>query len=299
MKRIVVAALVLFPAVGVVTCGGTTGREGLPMPQPVPTGSTDASVDGMGDAGDATISNANDSGWFDVVIEYADRALPEVSAPPEAGGDAGSRWPWPDCPPWVAELNGKPVPVEQVSYDYEVPAEYDDAGDVLLNDAGKVVLMPEGSACTSYGWMGSPAADKCTANNVYSTPYILFPPCNWCMEAGVAGAGPGAGLPLYDLCLSLYQCMMHTGCGAKTAGYCLCGGNGMQVTGNCDGGGPCALEELAALQLSSDPVSIQTALMHFTDVNLGSPGPGYCAEFLNNEFSNAQNYSCVVVDGGR
>src|SRR5262249_20099330 len=70
-------------------CGGTTGRDGLPMPGEVPL---DATIDGT--ALDAAPG-------YDSPIVYADRELPDISPPPsvDASGEAGN--PWPDCPPFI------------------------------------------------------------------------------------------------------------------------------------------------------------------------------------------------------
>jgi hypothetical protein len=266
------------------------------LPQPG-SGAEDATVDGDFDAGAV----------FDSPILYADRVLPDIATPPETGtgGEAGP--PWPNCPPWVPVVcvgldisspeacQGSPTPLG--SEQLQVPAEYDDAGNVLVDDAGRAVLFPLDSGCGSYGWLGSRTIDNCASRTLSVSPDFPFlPPCNWCADAGLAHGGPAAGESRYDLCLKLYQCMMNSGCATRYPGDCLCG-NGA-ATANCDASGPCAAEELAALESLSDPASIQAALLTYT-----SPSPtyvGYCGAALNAIFQGAglSQGSCFYPDGG-
>src|SRR5262249_23179704 len=125
--------------------------------------------------------------------------------------------------------------------------------------------------------------------------FPFLPPCNWCASAGSAAQGPGAGLPLYDLCLKLYECAITTGCGAAASpAACLCGS---ASAADCivDAGGPCAAEELAALQATS--AGIQTALSNYTQFD--PQYPGYCGSSLNFVFQNARTNGCFrLVDAG-
>jgi hypothetical protein len=93
VKRSALAALLAAgPLVG-LACGGTTGREGLPMPE----------VDGGSDATaalDATI--LQDARAFDVDILYADRPLPDIQVP-DVGSDAPADAPKGGLGPCVSE----------------------------------------------------------------------------------------------------------------------------------------------------------------------------------------------------
>jgi hypothetical protein len=285
-------------------CGGTTGREDLPMPG----ADASATLDGGTDVTAADDANL-DATTFDVPIVYADRQLPDVGPPKEAGGD-GDVYPWPNCPPWVpVQCEGpSPIPPEACrgtpaplgSELIQEPAQYDDAGNVLVDDAGIVVLFPPDSGCGNYGWLGSVATDECTANNY--TPaedYPILPPCNWCADAGVAIAGSGAGRPRYDLCLELYQCMMHTQCATRYPANCLCGAG--SLVNNCDAGGPCATEEMAALEIMPDPEAIQRVIMDCYSSSRHTCA-GFCGAALNNLFTGATAGQpvglCFLLDAG-
>jgi hypothetical protein len=262
-----------------VACGGSTGREGLV--DPALTQQT---------AGDDATTAPFDAGLFDVAIQYADRNLPEISAPPAAdGGEAG--YPWPNCPPFLPVYpDGCPGCLEVD----ESPAAF--AAD------GAVVPAPDGSACATYGWLGSTAIDECvtyksagySASDCNSpfcgNDYDYFPPCNWVIDAGTAKGGTRTGDSRYAICLDLYACIMKTGCGTNSnATYCLCGPNGA----NCDGGGPCGPEELAALEYL--PGMIQNAGEDLTNVAPEFAGSG--GGRLNAVFQFARTDKCF--DGGQ
>jgi hypothetical protein len=250
-------------------CGGTTGREGLSL------GGVDASL-----ADDSSVDL--DSGAFDVAILYIDRVLPEVSAPPPAdaaGAEAG--FPWPSCPPFIpVDSDGDPVDLS-VNFN-ELPAAYD--------DAGQVVLAPEGSACAEYPWLGSTSIDSCVTLSGTPLPFPALPPCSWCVDAGLAAAGLREGQPRYDICLDLYACVIDSGCAAQstTANTCLCGPD----LGNCsvDASGPCAAQELAALEY---PAVSPDVLKNFTNT---APNAaqflGFCAGNLNGLLQTAVSYDC-------
>ena len=286
MKRTVLAALVVAVMVGAVMCGGTTGTEDLPA---VMT-SNPMTVDGGIDATvDATLDETPDAGFFDVDIVYADRRIPDVAAP-TVTGDAAAGYPWPNCPPWVpVRFNGILATLDTL---YKlIPAEYDDAGSPLVDDAGRAVPYPDGSACATYPWLGSTAADSCLASSGRLDGYSYFPPCNWCVDAGVTLQGPLSGTDRYAVCAQLYECMMRTGCGQNNIpGYCLCGSD----HNHCDAGGPCGFYELASLESLSDPASLAMAIQGYTDL---TPKPGYCAAALNKIFANGVNDQCYSDAG--
>jgi hypothetical protein len=213
------------------------------------------------------------------------------------GGEAG--YPWPNCAPNLPVScisltpgcpPGSPVAEAGQEIDQE-PAIYD--------DAGNIIPAPDGSACATYPWLGSTAIDKCTtANWSPPTPDIsAFPPCNWCLEAGTATAGPGVGVGRYLNCILLYECMVSTGCAANPTGVqaCLCGD--AAVT-NCTGSGPCGTAELTALERANSTAGIQDALQNFengtTTDQHGAMNPGYCAGSLNYVYQIGQSYKCFV-----
>jgi hypothetical protein len=273
---VVAFALAAWGIGAAVSCGGTTGQEGLPaIANPAATAGADAAVD-------STVTDpVVDAGTFDVEIFYADRALPNVVVPVE-GGEAG--YPWPDCPPWVL-VDALGYPVDSTNSVNLIPASFDSEGGVLLDDAGRVVPAQDGSPCATYPWLGTQALDTCVAR-ASSLPYTIFPPCNWCADAGKAAAGPGAGHPLYDNCLALYACIVNSGCGGAADSFsvkaCVCGDSGASECPQHPAG-PCATEEFAAAQVNaSDPAGVTTFLTKDL-VNVG-PGTAFCAGALNQVF---------------
>jgi hypothetical protein len=266
-------------------CGGTTGREGL----------SDGA--GNGEAGlgaDATIGNdggseasapgAFDAGTFDVIIQYADRDLPDVGAPQpvaEGGSDSGWPWPFPNCPPFLSgDGNGNPIP----TYDdlQLLPSDY---------DAGKIVPAVDGSTCGTHVWLDNSGDQWCIDQNP-SGGLALFPPCNWCVDAGVATSGSGATRPLYDLCLELYACIARTGCDVFTdalhhPALCLCGAT-FDVN-SCTPTGPCAKEELAAFQAPElpSPQDIHQVIGNYNATRIGTGVS--CAGQLNQVYNLAHS----------
>jgi hypothetical protein len=190
-----------------LACGGTTGQEGLPKDD---TSAMDATV-----APDAFVEPDLDAGLFDVTITYIDRDLPEVAV--VAASDAAAMYPWPNCPPFIP-VDGNGNPVTLGSDLNQIPSEY-------TSDGG-IEPAPDGSACASYPWLGSLSLDQCvTSEYAGAAPplgFYFLPPCNWAAEAGVATAGPGAGLSRYINCINLYQCMVDSGCGLQPSGSCIC-----------------------------------------------------------------------------
>jgi len=267
----VTGTIVGFACGSGLACGGTTGREGLPDPSP--DGGQDATVALVETGGqDASLG----TGAFDVTILYADVVLPDVAAPAAEAGEAG--YPWPNCPPFLPIVgygsDGAPVVLPPDAADLaidQIPSAYD--------DAGQIVAAPDGSACAAYGWLGSVAIDQCTESNSSGTSFALLPPCNWCVDAGTAAAGPGIGSPRYELCIALYQCMMRTGCAARGNSYCICGTPSAESGCFVDAGGPCANEELAALEALPGSAGVETAVKNF--VNDPTAMGGTCGSGLN------------------
>jgi len=271
------AALAAAGAGVAFACGGTTGREGLTAVGP---GTVDATV---ADSGDAGADSGLDAGDFDVPVLYADRALPDVEAPPE-GGAADASAGLPACPPFLPVRGGQVVTI----------GERDQVPSVYAPD-GSVTFAPDGSACASYGWLGSPAIDECVTGSGHTSGsgFIWLPPCNWCSEAGVALQGPGAGNQRYDLCMALYACIEKSGCGSNV-GTCLCGTADPTTTCQKQPPGPCATEEMAALEELS--TSVQDALLNYTA--LGSGFLGNCGSTLNYVYVSGQNSGCFPDAGG-
>jgi hypothetical protein len=299
------AAFGLSAACFGVACGGSSGHEGLPMAGPL----GDATVgdgpetsltplDATSDR-DAGPPQEAGSGDFDVQIMYADRVLPDVDAPPEAGsGEAGGPT-YPNCPQFIPVALITPpdagpdagpqlvqVPPNQATD--EIPSTFD--------DAGNIVPAPPDSACATYGWLGSTAIDECYTSRT-SLPFNVLPPCNWCQDAGNAVQGPGAGRSMYQLCMDLYTCMIATGCTQRVPrlsdgglgpeqgpNACLCGANPNPPVCAMNPAGPCMMEEMAALQEPLD--KIVEALGNMT--NLAT-----CAGKLNEVFLDAISSSTV------
>jgi hypothetical protein len=256
-----------------VACGGSTGREGLTIPgQAEP---------GQADAGDDATTSPFDAGLFDVDITYAERSLPDISAPPEAGrAEAG--YPWPSCPPFInVDFMGQPVaPGTEID---QVPSAY--------ADDGGVVFAPDGSPCATYGWLGSTAIDECmTSNNAGGSPtndFAFLPPCNWVAEAGVAVEGARKGDSRYAICLDLYVCIVDSGCALQNSQGCLCGS---ATPSTCNASGPCGAQELAALEERAD--TIQDALKNYTATGGIAGFRGAGGSQLNYVYGGARSYEC-------
>ncbi len=284
------ASLVALLA-ALAACGGTTGRELLP------TSAVHDGLDASGEGGDATTSGddggsndatVQDNADFDVYIMYADRLLPDLGAPPPTAaadaGEAGVSYPWPNCPPFLPVRGREVVPLGMEQD--QVPSDY--------GPDGGLVLAPDGSACASYGWLGSPAADDCEAMTVnVLDDFPQLPPCNWCVDAGFAVQGPNAGQSRYSVCLALYSCMVQSGCGANPV-TCICGTEStMTCIKDPNPPGPCATLEMGSLE--ERPGSVEDALMNYTGVN--ATFLGVCGSRLNNVFYNASTGLCFP-DGG-
>jgi hypothetical protein len=292
-RAFVVGAMFSTAATGAAAaCGGTTGREGLP----VSAGQDGSSAPGV----DATVSDGPgsadasglDAGTFDVLILYADQSLPDVGAASDAGtteaGEGGPPW---DCPTFIGvRRNGMPV-VPGSPPARELPSVYD--------DAGNIVPAPDGSACATYGWLGSAAIDEC-GMGFSAAPFSELPPCNWCAEAGAAVQGKYAGEQRYFICQQLYDCMVRTHCAENPAlsVYCLCGSETPTACANDPNPpGPCAEWELGSLEVSAQVSGALTqAILNYTDFN---PGDVYfCAGTLNDLWENAAQEGCFPADEG-
>ncbi len=265
---VVFAALNAGALAAVFSCGGTTGREDIPGGEtPAPeSGAPPADATVVGEGGDLDASADASS-----PIMYADRVLPDIAVTPPSNGEAGPTHPGPDCPPFYPLPrcpDGGPPPLD-TQLD-ELPSDYD--------DAGNVVPAPDGSACATYPWLGSLANDECATGNWDNTTNVTFylPPCNWCgAEAGASNGGSRKGDPRQAICWDLYQCLSMTKCMSTGAiSTCLCGDSGAV---NCQPVGPCAAQELDALEYA--PSDIQNATKNFT--NAGADFQGRCGGAMN------------------
>jgi hypothetical protein len=289
----ILAAGTMFSAVATgvaVACGGTTGREGLPVSDG-PDGSGAPIVDAtVSDGPGSEDASGLDAGTFDALILYADQSLPEVGAPTDAGiaeaGEGGPPW---YCPTFIGvRRNGTPEPPGTPPA-REIPSVYD--------DAGNIVPAPDGSACATYGWLGSTALDEC-GMGYSSAPFSELPPCNWCEEAGAAVQGKYAGDQRYFICQQLYDCMVQTHCGEKPIPYCLCGTeDSIACASDPNPPGPCAQWELGSLEVSSQVSgALNEAILNYTDTN---PGDVYfCAGTLNDLWAEAAQEGCFQAEDG-
>jgi hypothetical protein len=245
-------------------CGGSTGHEDLPnMPSLNMADATDSeagadggAADGTADALDGTAPEGDLDAYdnsFDTTIMYADRELPDIQAAPEVGpgADAGNALPVcaPDIP--ANQLpDGGVVPVLDMSGgDFEIPA-------VFTPDGGEAPA-PAGSPCASQVWLGTAQCDLFTkenaagAMNPWNGPYgtAILPPCSDLVDAGAPSVGPGAGVPRYQLCWNLFNCIVAHACATDPSlSKCICKSSALQCLMN-GGDGPCYQEELAALEI--------------------------------------------------
>jgi hypothetical protein len=290
-RLLAVLALGTGGAVLGLACGGTTGREDLPAQTSPASPGMDASV-----VTDSTVggSVSLDEGLFDVAIVYVDRALPDVAAP-SMGADDGGGSPYPSCPGFLPVdvdgdvLLGSDGGIELGNEFAQAPAAY--------NDAGSVVLAPDGSPCATYGWLGSTAIDECLVQDPPGqNDYQLLPPCNWCAEAGAAAQGTGAGESRYSLCMALYACMIQTGCGFTTVTSCICGPGSNNANCLQNPLGPCLVQEMASLE--ELPTSVEDALKNETSIDPSFLGS--CGAKLNQMFKNAGGGvdKCFPADAG-
>jgi hypothetical protein len=297
-----------------IGCGGSTGHEDLPNVTPTSAGDssveavtvvdatadTPSDADANADAGvDSTVNYLDGGGAFDVGILYADRALPDVVAPPsstagEGGAEAGS--PWPDCPSFLLDCR----------HNLAIPAEF--APD------GAVVPAENGSACATYPWFYNLQVDQCLginsvqATDVDGATVAALPPCNWCIGAGPALRGSRAGDQRYSICMDLYTCVLKTNCflgSGNNSGItsCLCGS---EPSGMCASDpnppGPCAQEEMDSLELNLGSASESAkAIGNYTDnFRCGGNLNQVLGGILQNDCypDGSIHYSCLPLDAG-
>jgi hypothetical protein len=307
-RRRALVATGLLSTTSLLACGGTTGLEGLTLST---TTTPDGNADDGGAAVDATVDATVasgvdlDSGEFDVTIYYDEQQLPEVGPPPATGAEAG--FPWPDCPSFIPVRGTRPVTNVEQANNWLPAAEDESQG----GDAGPV-FAADGSACATYPWLGSLAADDCVTHEYHPTTGATgtyfgapLPPCSWCADAGVAVQGTREGDSRYQICLDLYACIARTNCSASGGATCLCGSES-EVACETDPNppGPCAAEEVAALE--ELPTDNSDAIQNYNNSTGGSGFTGSCGAALNSvytllvdELSTPTAFGgCLPPDGG-
>jgi hypothetical protein len=237
-------AQILASALTVVSCGGTTGREDLPMESGAGlVAPVDASVDAM-----ETDDGGLYTGEFDVAIVYADRELPDVSAPIDAtvgagetdGGDAGpslvpcttaGQTQCVSCQGNAADggAGGLCTPTEALLVELDIArGSVTDAGSDPYDPNNPGVAAASGcytclynSGClddTTFGDTGHECGD---------------------LPSGDFASGDGTTDMYSTLCLATLQCILGSGCALTNGGptNCYCGsGGGSQ--GQCPKNGP-------------------------------------------------------------
>lgn len=307
-RRGVVAGGVLA-AIGLAgqwSCGGASGREGLPGA----SSGDDASVDG---GVDGTVATSDDGGaTVDVTILYADEnRLPHFEASVGDGGGDAAMGPPPgaDWPPCACDVSGST------------------GLGVAAADSGSCAAAPRvsdsGAFASDFGvftWGVSPACIDCLRGAGQcsipgSTPAAgLFPPCcDLPRDAAASGALAGppapAGSTQFEACAALWTCLVQhgglttgsSGPGAGSPQYAIsslfCG----EDLGHCEEGaganGPCAQETLNAFESTKVP-----AIAKNPDRTTAGPGqPGYAGFEIYNLVECAANYCsdlCGPLDAG-
>ncbi len=272
----------LSASIWTAACGGTNGREGIPVE------SADANPEmldatmGPGDAGlDATT--------VDVTILYADEGrLPVFEAGPDTGGvEAGHPWDnWPACACDVLDP--------------------DTATGVDSVDSG-VCAAPDVVGNQAFLWTGSARCEECVRNPDFgcSDPIPtgdVFPPC--CDLRGkdggpdpVAASGPAAGQSEFQLCAALWTCLVDNGALVKAHPYqyYFCGPHY-----DCSQGanGPCAKETFDAFQLTDTSRSyILTNLLIQSIPSIYAGAEAYAVTTCIGNLCGAQN-DCSAGDAG-
>jgi hypothetical protein len=272
-----------WAAVLLGACGGTTGREGLPSSGSAGTtgdaaGGDATSLDGTTADADLDAGEQDDSG-FDVSIEYADRVLPDVSAPAEGGPEAGD----------LEASSGGLAPCTADGQTACVQCQgnvADDAGQ------GAGVCTPTEALFVAYdiaqGYATAPGPDP--TSGCYTCLYEagalddteFADTGNECgdlpTQSFTAGNGDVGGYQA--ICLSTLQCILGTHCaalddaGTNNISDCYCGsagGSASECLGSSRGpltNGPCKTAETNGFAaMPDDSTSI---LDSFNDVALPS-----------------------------
>jgi hypothetical protein len=236
-------ALVLASALTLFSCGGTTGREELPVGSGV---DLDAEADASVDEAETDDGNLY-SGEFDVAIAYADRELPDVAAPIDATLDAGQQDgdAGPSLVPCTTAgqthcvscqgnsadggIGGLCTPTEALFVELDIArGSVTDAGSELYdpNNPG----VPAASGC--YG---------CLYNNGCIDDTTFGDMDKECgdLPGGDFASGDGTTDAYSALCLATLQCILGSGCALTNGGSdnCYCGSGGGSP-GQCLKSGP-------------------------------------------------------------
>jgi hypothetical protein len=240
-------------------CGGSTGREGLPPlaapPDAAPPDATrpdavapdaaapDAAAMRDADAGvDATQSDV-DQGWFDVIIPYADRDLPDVHAPVDSGAvavDTGA----PDA--------GAPDSTACIPFNNNLP----------LPDGA----VPVGCSATEQKFVDkSVACYTCLINGLCLDDLTFLDMGNECGDlTGNAKSGDRAGFSNTSNCLRAIDCILATSCAMSDPAACYCGtlqGSACQ-TSTSPGNGACAQTQVEGVDhFLMDPAAVVSPIL--------------------------------------
>ena len=246
-----IAAASLGAGAALAACGGTTGHEDLPSGSSTVTDATlneGAADDGGAPDGTLGEGAGDDDGSFDAGIQYANPARLAAAleaaaavAVPEGGSIEAA-----PPPPWASWPNcSQDSYVDNAGRKHEVPddsgacATFDwtptfDSGIAAPADDSGAVAQPlcQRSVQTEAG-LRPPTCDECIRCSLSGVlTQGVFPPCSDLPREGgaVAAQGPGAGIPLFDLCATLFVCVSTSGCTGNgpqdpnaTVGNCYCG----------------------------------------------------------------------------
>jgi hypothetical protein len=210
---------------------------------------TDATLnEGAADDGaapDGTLTDeAGDDGSFDAGIQYANPARLAAAleaaaavAVPEGGSVEAAPPPpwasWPNCKQ-DTKVGRDEVPDDSgVCPTFEWTPTFDSGIAAPADDSGVVVLPLCQRPVQTEAGLRPLTCDECIRCSLSGvSTQGVFPPCSDLPREGgaVAAQGPGAGIPLYDLCAALFVCVSTSGCTGDgpqdpnaTVGNCYCG----------------------------------------------------------------------------
>lgn len=274
-RRLITAFAAACLGVGgaLAACGGSTGHEDLP---PSASSSADATLSEAGvDEGGAPDGTLSDDGNFDAGIQYADpgrlaaalEAAAAVAVPEGGSVEAAPPPPWAS---WPGCNQDTAAGVHEVPDDSGVCPTFQwtttfDSGIAVQNNCNKPVQTEAG--------LRPRTCDECIRCNGCGVYPMLkgngvFPPCSDLPREGgaLASQGPGAGIPLYDLCAALFVCVSTSGCTGNgsqdpnaTVANCYCGtamGSDCLAAGLANGACKAAIEAAVQAGPSVSPSDI-------------------------------------------
>lgn len=276
-------------------CGGTTGREGAPTPTMDATvsdgddaaGDDDDAESGPSSGNDAGLAPAADTGAFDVVIQYADRVLPDVSvAPtPEAGADVS-----------VGVIDAGNVLNSPCLLNNSVLGADGGPSNTLSADGGPP-LGPDGGPVPAVTPVGCSATEQLFANlsvdcyaclvNFSCLDDLAFGDAlHECEDlSGNAVGGGASGTSLETLCLQALSCVLGSGCWVPDVAGCYCGtlAGAMCATSMMPGDGTCKTQEADGVgHFDTDPASVVSPLLALKATASGMADAILACAFNNN-----------------